>query len=273
MHHLPHQARGPDGLAPADPELFTRSQAGDMAARDQLVRFFMPLAKRVARAADSRLVEYEDLEQVASLALVLAIDRFDPARGLAFSTFAVPTISGEIKRHFRDRAWSVRVPRSLQENALRVGRIASEHFSAEGRPATPARLAELSGLSVEEVLEALEANDAVGALSLDAGGSDPDAHTAPMLERLGDADPGYARTDELTSLGPSLRSLPDRERLVLFRRFAEDKTQSEIAAEIGVSQMQVSRILRSTLARLREQNLGDADAKQAIVGGGPERRR
>jgi RNA polymerase sigma-B factor len=249
-----------------DPELFTRSQAGDMAAREQLVRHFMPLAKRVARASDSRLVEYEDLEQVASLALVLAIDRFDPARGLAFSTFAVPTISGEIKRYFRDRSWSVRVPRSLQENALRVGKVASEHFSAEGHPATPRRLAELSGLSIEEVLEALEANGAVAAISLDAGGSDSDGDIAPMLERLGATDPGYGQADELASIGPSLRALPDRERLVLFLRFVKDMTQSEIAAEIGVSQMHVSRILRSTLARLRAQN-GD-EAELAGAGSG-----
>jgi RNA polymerase sigma-B factor len=130
----------------------------------------------------------------------------------------------------------------------------------------------MSGLSVEEVLEALEANDAVAAVSLDAGGSDPDEKAAPMLERMGDADPGYARADELSSLGPSLRALPERERLVLFMRFAEDRTQSEIAAVIGVSQMQVSRILRSTLARLRAENPGGSEANLSTAAGGAAKR-
>jgi RNA polymerase sigma-B factor len=238
-----------------------------MAARDQLVRFFMPLAKRIARASQTRLVESEDLEQVANLALVLAIRRFDPDRGMAFSTFAVPTISGEIKRHLRDRAWSVRVPRGLQENGMRVQKEASRYFASEGRPATPNELAELTGLDVETVLEAMEAGEAITAASLDSTAPDSEGELAPMLERLGEEDPGYAQAEQFLSIAPSLQHLPQRDRLILFLRFAKDMTQSEIAAEIGVSQMHVSRLLRSALARLRELNTGQSGDELVSAGG------
>jgi RNA polymerase sigma-B factor len=266
MPSIPQEAGGPNGPRSPDPKLFARAQNGDAAARDQLVRFFMPLAKRIARASETRLVESEDLEQVASLALVLAIDRFDPTRGLAFATYAVPTISGEIKRHLRDRTWSVRVPRSLQENGLRVHKSASQFFAAEGRAATANELAELTDLSVEDVLEAIEAGEALASLSLDSASPDSEGDPAPMLERLGDEDPALARADDLASIAPSLRALPPRDRLVLYLRFAEDMTQSEIAAEIGVSQMHVSRLLRSTLTRLRRLNDPDAEEELAAAG-------
>ncbi|HEX6116847.1 MAG TPA: SigB/SigF/SigG family RNA polymerase sigma factor [Solirubrobacterales bacterium] len=256
--HSPHDAGAPAGPTAPDPELFARAQAGDLSARDQLVRFFMPMAKRIARASQTRMVESEDLEQVANLALVLAIDRFDATRGLAFSTFAVPTITGEIKRHLRDRAWSVRVPRRLQENGLRVHKAASGFFSAEGRAPTTGKLAELTGLPVEDVLEAIEAGEALAARSLDSSGSDTGEDPMPLLERIGEEDPAFARADEVASLAPSLKRLPPRDRLILFLRFAEDMTQSEIAARIGVSQMQVSRLLRSAITRLRELNGAEA---------------
>jgi RNA polymerase sigma-B factor len=235
-----------------------------MTARDELVRFFMPLAKRIARSSQTKLVESEDLEQVASLALVLAIDRFDHTRGLAFSTFAVPTISGEIKRHLRDRSWSVRVPRGLQESSQRVYTAASKFFAANGRSATPNELAEQTGLMVEEVLEAMEAADARSSVSLDSSGFDSEGDPAPMLDRLGGVDPAFARTEEIVSIAPSLGELPPRDRLILFLRFAEDMTQSEIAAEIGVSQMHVSRLLRSALETLRDLNTADADGSQGV---------
>lgn len=213
----------------ADAELFKRAQTGDAAALEELVRFFMPMAKRIARATRSQLVESEDLEQVAYLALVLAIKRFDPSRGLAFGTFALPTISGEIKRHLRDRGWSVRVPRSLQEDALRIRKATAELIAARGRAPTARELAARTEVPIERVLEAIEAGSALSASSLDATDRDPSGESTPVLERLGEDDSRFAIAEELASISPSLRELPQRDRLILYLRFAEDRTQSEIA--------------------------------------------
>ena len=150
---------------------------------------------------------------------------------------------------------------------MRVQKAASRFFAAEGRPATPNELAELTELGVEEVLEAMEAGDAIAATSLDATGPDSDGELAPLLERLGEEDPAFARADGFLSIAPSLEDLPQRDRLVLFLRFAKDMTQSEIAAEIGVSQMHVSRLLRSALARLRELNGGQPGEELVSAGG------
>ena len=257
----------PAPITTARPEgaLFDRANRGDRDAFDQLVRYFMPMAKRIARSTNTRLVESEDLEQVSCLALVLAVRRFDPGRGLAFSTFAVPTIRGEIKRHLRDRGWSVRVPRILQETGLKVQKATAHYYALHGRAPTAKELAALVGEPLELVLEAIEANDALGSVSLDAGSSDGDDEAGPLIDRLGADDPGFAATIEMASLSASVRKLPPRDRLVLHLRFVEDKTQSDIAAAIGTSQMHVSRILRAALQRLRE--LEGAPRQEVRIGG------
>ena len=192
----------------------------------------------------------DDLFQVASLALVNAVDRFDPTRGIAFTTFAVPTILGELKRHFRDRGWAIHVPRDLKEAALRVRRAIADHRGE--RPPTPAELAQATGLSLEAVLEALEVAGAQRALSLDAPTGHEEEGGATLVDLLGDDDAGLARATDRTLLQSLMRSVTPREREILRLRFAEDLTQSQIGERIGVSQMQVSRILRGALARMRE---------------------
>jgi len=193
----------------------------------------------------------DDLFQVASMGLVKAVDRFDPSRGVAFSSYAVPTILGELKRYFRDVGWAVHVPRSIQERVLEVNRAVSELSRTLGRSPTPAELASATDFTHEEVLEAMEAATAYDSVPLDAprpGGDDDDDG---VVERLGADDPGFELAEYSATLAPELQALPERDRLVLYLRFVEDLTQSEIATQIGVSQMHVSRLIRSALAKLR----------------------
>lgn len=238
----------------SDRELFARARAGDGRAREQLAERYLPLARRLARRYQRSEEPLEDLVQVASLGLLKAIDRFDTDRDVAFSSFAVPTILGEIKRHFRDRTWSVRVPRDLQELALRVDRTAAELSLDKHRAPTVAELAETLGVSEEQVLEALRAAGAYHAGSLDAprpGRTDADASGESLGDALGGEEDGFERAEERAVLAPMLARISTRERLVLTLRFGEDLTQAEIGERIGVSQMQVSRLIRQALARLR----------------------
>jgi RNA polymerase sigma-B factor len=234
--------------AHAERVLLERAYRGDSAAREALVRRFLPLARKLARRYHRGAEPLDDLTQVASLGLLKAIDRFDPARPTAFSSFAVPTIIGELKRHFRDKGWSVRVPRELQELVLKL-EPASEQLARElGRAATPAEIAERTGSTVELVLEAREAAGAYRAVSLDRPRDDEEGGGA---SEHGVEDPGFAVAEDAATIEHLMRVLDEREREVLRLRFDEDLTQAEIGERIGVSQMHVSRIIRGAIARLQ----------------------
>jgi RNA polymerase sigma-B factor len=230
-------------------ELYHRH--GDRAARDALVERFLPLARQLARRYQRGSEPLDDLIQVASLGLLKAINRFEPSRDTAFSSFAVPTILGELKRHFRDRGWSVRVPRDLQEMAVRVDRVAEDLSRDLGRAPTPAEIAESIGASTEQVLEAREAAGAYRAISLDRPRED-DEEGDGMAETMGAEDPGFRLAEDAATVERLMGVLNEREREVLRLRFAEDLTQSEIGARVGVSQMHVSRLIRQAVARLRD---------------------
>ncbi len=233
--------------------LFVRWQrSGDGAAREELVRRFLPLARKLARRYSGAHEPFEDLLQVASLGLVKAIDRFDVDRRTAFSSFAVPTILGELKRYFRDLGWSVHVPRGAQELALKVEEAQQRLTSRSGRPPSVPELAEYLELSVEDVLEALETAEAHHAASLDCPRDDGDGDSGTLADAFGRLDERFELVDARVSIASAARHLGERERRVLRLRFVDDLTQSQIASQIGVSQMQVSRILRRALAQLGE---------------------
>jgi RNA polymerase sigma-B factor len=227
-------------------------RTGDEAAREELIRRFLPLARQLARRYERPDEPLDDLVQVASVGLVKAVRRFDPTRGIAFSSFAVPTILGELKRYFRDSSWAVHVPRAMQERALEVNRAVTELSRDLGRSPTPAEVAEFTQLTLEEVLEAMEAATAYDSVPLEAPRPDhEDGEGEGVVDRLGAEDHGFALAEYSATLAPQLRALPERDRLVLYLRFVEDLTQSEIAERIGVSQMHVSRLIRRALERLR----------------------
>jgi RNA polymerase sigma-B factor len=245
--------------------LFQRLQRfGDRSARDQLVERFMPLAAQLARRYRNTSQSFEDLLQVANLGLVQAVDRFDAERGLRFSSFAVPTILGELRRHFRDTGWALHIPRSLQERSRHVGTGLNELSARLGRSPTIAELAEWSGLSREDVIEGLDVRLAYETSPLDAPGqSDDDGWGA----RLGAEDDALERVEDTAMLERTMRSLPERERLLLHLRFAEDLSQSEIARRVGVSQMHVSRLLRRAVGRLRAAAAADEARFGAFTAG------
>jgi RNA polymerase sigma-B factor len=219
--------------------------------REALVERFLPLARQLARRYERPEEPFDDLFQVACLGLVKAIDRFDLSRDVAFSSYAVPTILGEIKRYFRDRTWSVRVPRDLQELSLRVDRKVSELATELRRQPTVSEIAGAAGIDEEQVLEALEASGAYRATSLSLPRSNEDEAGETLGDTLGTSEEGFGLAEHRATLDRLLGALPPREREVLRLRFHEDCTQAEIGEVIGVSQMQVSRIIRQSLARLR----------------------
>ncbi len=248
----PRRTLGTGSREPDLRELFRRWQCDrDVAARDVLVARFLPLARSLARRYDRSSEPFDDLLQVASLGLIKALDRFEIDRGHAFASFAVPTILGELKRYFRDSGWAVHVPRGPQERALKVEQARQELTSATGRPPTVFELAEYLELSTEDVLGALAAAQAYDALSLDAPRPSETGEAASYGEHFGEDEEGYELVEAKETIAGALRHLPPRERLVLHLRFAEDLTQTEIAERIGVSQMQVSRLLRRSLDQLR----------------------
>jgi RNA polymerase sigma-B factor len=234
--------------------LFERWQnSGDQRAREELVNRFLPLARNLARRYAGAREPFDDLLQVASLGLVKAIDRFDVDRGAAFSSFAVPTILGELKRYFRDLGWSVHVPRGAQEQALKVQEAHERLTTKTGRPPTVPELAEYLELSIEDVLDGLETAAAHHSASLDAPREDGSGgEPGTLVDVLGEEDRRYELVDETITISVAARQLSARERRVLGLRFVDDMTQTQIAQEIGVSQMQVSRILRRALNRLRD---------------------
>ena len=240
--------------AEEDRRLLTRYHANsDPAAREQLVERFLPLARQLARRYQRGGEQLDDLVQVASLGLLKAIDRFDPARETAFSSFAVPTILGELKRHFRDKGWSVRVPRDLQEMAVRVDRVADDMSRELGRAPTAAEIGERIGATPEQVLEAREASAAYRAVSLDRPRSETDEDGDSFSDAFGAEDPGFRQAEDSATVDRLMSVLSEREREVLRLRFEEDLTQSEIGQRVGVSQMHVSRLIRQSIARLRDE--------------------
>jgi len=222
-----------------------------MAARRELIESFLPLARMLARRYDGRGESLEDLLQVASLGLVKAIDRYEAHRGLEFSSYAVPTILGELRRYFRDSGWALHVPRDLQERALTVNATVERLSGELGRSPSPQQLADELRLPVEEVLEAIEANAAYGTASLDAPLRSVDHEHNTIAEAFGELDDRFDLIECRASIGPALKTLPSRERSILYLRFVEDRTQSEIAQRIGISQMHVSRLIRSALDQIR----------------------
>jgi RNA polymerase sigma-B factor len=213
----------------------------------------MPMARSVARGFFKGTAEQEDVLQVAALALVKAIDRYDPAFGTAFSSFAIPTISGELKRHFRDSGWGIRVPRGLQELSLSVEAAISEIEPSLGRAPTTSEIATYLRITREEVVEGLEVARTRAIAPFEELDSDDDDRGS-LSRTLGAEDPGFALVDELATIGPAFSALPARERQVLRLRFGRDLTQREIAAELGVSQMHVSRLIRKALDTMAEES-------------------
>lgn len=239
--------------------LFERWQTrGDHSARDELVRRYLPLARKLSRRYGGAREPFDDLLQVASLGLVKAVDRFDTSRGTAFSSFAVPTIMGELKRYFRDQGWAVHVPRGAQERAVKVEDAQNRLSARSGHAPTVSELAEYLEFSLEEVLDALETSRAHHAASLDAPSDDGDAESGTVVDTIGAHDPRLSGIETRLTVGVAAGQLSERERRVLALRFVHDLTQTEIAEQIGVSQMQVSRILRRSIARLGELAAGDA---------------
>jgi RNA polymerase sigma-B factor len=234
-------------------ELFLRwRRHRDRRARDELIERFLPLARKLARRYVPSSEPYEDLVQVACLGLVKAVERFDPDRGFAFTSFAVPTVVGELKRYFRDTGWALHVDRGAQERARKVIDAQQEISGRTGQMPSIDELAQYLELSQEEVLDGLQTAEAYGAISLDAPVAGDEEGTPSRLEALGDKDERLERVDRQATIFAAARCLPERERRILFLRFGEDLTQSEIADRIGVSQMQVSRLLRRSLQRLRD---------------------
>ena len=227
-------------------------QHGDEAAREALVRRYLPLAHRLARRYIRSSEPYEDLQQVASLGLLKALDRFDPSRGRPFQSFAIPTMLGEMRRHFRDAGWSVHVPRGAQERALKV-RDAQEAFANEhGCAPTVNQLAVYLEIGAEEVIDALVAMQGYKTLSLDAPRPGEQDDTAMSYgDSVGEEDDRYELVELDATITPVLDRIPARERRILHMRFVEDLTQTEIAGRMGISQMQVSRLLRRSLKELR----------------------
>src|SRR4051794_34764584 len=248
----PGSACPPPDRVHRDRALFERYlDRRDPVDRELLVERFLPLARQLARRYERPEEPFDDLFQVACLGLVKAIDRFDLSRDVAFSSYAVPTILGEIKRYFRDRTWAVRVPRDLQELALRVDRTVTELSTDLHRQPTVGELADKLGLDEEQVLEALEASAAYRTTSLSLPRSNEDEAGETLGDTVGTAEEGFGLAEHRATLDRLLQAVSPREREVLRLRFEQDLTQAEIGERIGVSQMQVSRIIRQSLARLR----------------------
>jgi RNA polymerase sigma-B factor len=226
-----------------------RPRAIDRSAKEELVSNLLPLAKRLAARYRHAGESQEDLEQVACLGLVKAVDRYDPSAG-PLVRYAVPTILGELRRHFRDKGWGVHVPRSVQENLLTVNKATERVATTLGRTPRPRDIAGATGMPIEDVIEALDAGASYTPAALDAPqrGDDPEARS--LGDALGSDDPNYELVELGQSIGPAFRELPERERAIVQLRFFEDLTQAEIAERIGISQMHVSRLLRRALDTL-----------------------
>jgi RNA polymerase sigma-B factor len=225
--------------------------------RSELVRLHIPLGRHVARRYTGHSEPREDIEQAAMLGLVKAINRYDPAYGGRFLSFAMPTMIGEVKRHFRDRTWAMRMPRRLQELSLALRTARQDFIHENGRPPTVPEICALLGITEEEAIEALGAGDAYQTISLDLPASEDDG-SASLGELIGNDDPQLETVLDRNALRPMLENLPERERTILLHRFYGNKTQAEIADLLGISQMHVSRLISRSLIQLRTQFLQDA---------------
>jgi len=228
-------------------------EEGDVAAREQLIEQYMSLVRSLARRYSYRGEQLEDLVQIGAIGLIKAIDRFDLNRGVELTTYATPNIIGEIKRHFRDRGWSVRVPRGLQELNVQLSRLVEQLTVQLGRSPTVTELAEAAGITEEEVLEALESGRAYSSLSLSGGGGGADDEELDPLESLGTEEHQYEVSEDRAVLAPGFRALDERERKILHLRFFKGLTQSHIAQQVGISQMHVSRLIRRSLEKIRQE--------------------
>jgi RNA polymerase sigma-B factor len=237
-----------------DRELLRRyHKEGDLSAREELIERYLALVRSLARRYAYRGEQLEDLVQIGCIGLIKAIDRFDLDRGVELTTYATPNIIGEIKRHFRDKGWSVRVPRGLQELNVQLSRIIEELTVQLGRSPTISELAEASGAGEEEVLEALESGRAYSSLSLSGGASFDDDEAVDPMEVLGSEERQYEISEDWAVIAPGLRALDDRERQILHLRFFQGLTQSQIAQHVGISQMHVSRLIRRSLEKIRRE--------------------
>jgi RNA polymerase sigma-B factor len=233
---------------------------GDLAAREQLIEQYMSLVRSLARRYSYRGEQLEDLVQIGAIGLIKAIDRFDINRGVELTTYATPNIIGEIKRHFRDKGWSVRVPRGLQELNVQLSRLIEQLTVQLGRSPTIGELAKAADVEEEEVLEALESGRAYSSLSLSSGiGHDDDDDLDP-LESIGTEEHMYQVSEDRAVLEPGFRVLDDRERVILHLRFFKGLTQSQIAQQVGISQMHVSRLIRRSLEKIRLEIAGQDEA-------------
>ncbi|WP_235022809.1 SigB/SigF/SigG family RNA polymerase sigma factor [Amycolatopsis alkalitolerans] len=219
--------------------------------RSRLVTEYLSVAEHIARRFGGRGETHDDLVQVARVGLINAVDRFDPGRGSDFLSFAVPTIMGEVRRHFRDASWSVRVPRRLKELHLQIGHASGELGQRLGRAPTPTEIARALNLSVDEVSEGLQAGNAYYAISVDKPAGDEN-ESASLADTLGEEDSGLESVENHEALQPLLQELPERERTILMLRFFGNMTQTQIAQRVGISQMHVSRLLAQTLEQLRD---------------------
>jgi RNA polymerase sigma-B factor len=228
----------------------------DREAREELVTRYLPLVRGLARKFASRGQPVEDLIQVGCIGLIKAVDRFDLDRGVELSTYATPTILGEIKRYFRDKGWAVKVPRSLQDLNVRLNRTTESLTVELRRSPTITELAAATGASEEEVVEALESGRAYSSVSIFSGGAADEEESAGLLDCLGSEEQGYEVFERRRVLAPAMGQLDPRERLILHLRFFEGMTQTEVAARIGISQMHVSRLIRKSIENLR-QHMGE----------------
>ena len=249
----------------ADRELLRRyHERGDLEARERLIEQYLPLVRSLARRYSYRGEQLEDLVQVGCIGLIKAIDRFDIDRGVELTTYATPNIIGEIKRHFRDRGWSVRVPRGLQELNIQLSRLLEELTVTLGRSPTIAELAKAAEVSDEEVLEALQSGRAYSSLSLSVGASQDEDGDLDPLESLGTEEHEYEVSEDRAILAPGFRVLDERERTILHLRFFKGLTQSQIAQQVGISQMHVSRLIRRSLEKIREEIAADEEAGRPL---------
>jgi RNA polymerase sigma-B factor len=251
-------------MAESDKALLRRyHEQGDLHARAQLIEQYLALVRSLARRYSYRGEPYDDLVQIGAIGLIKAIDRFDLSRGVELTTYATPNIIGEIKRHFRDRSWAVRVPRGLQELNVRLSRLIEQLTVQLGRSPTIAELAKDAGVTEEEVLEALESSRAHTSLSLSQGTGQEDGEELDPLELLGSIEHQYEISEDRAVLAPGFRVLDERERTILHLRFFEGLTQSQIAQQVGISQMHVSRLIRRSLEKIRDEIAADGEPRRA----------
>ncbi len=237
-----------------DRELLRRyHEDGDLAARERLIENHMPLVRSLARRYSYRGEQLDDLVQIGAIGLIKAIDRFDINRGVELTTYATPNIIGEIKRHFRDKGWSVRVPRGLQELNVQLSRLVEQLTVQFSRSPTITELAEAAGVDEEDVLEALESGRAYTSLSLSAASGGGEDEEVDPLESIGVEERQYEVSEDRAVLAPGFRVLEERERAILHLRFFEGLTQSQIAQQVGISQMHVSRLIRRSLEKVRDE--------------------